>query len=653
MPQTSIEKIVQRYAVGVEPGTEVRSGDIVAIRPKHVMTHDNTGAVIPKFRSIGATTIADASQPVFGMDHDIQNTTPENLAKYATIERFAAEHGVDYYPPGRGIAHQIMIEEGYVTPGALVVGSDSHSNLYGAAAAVGTPVVRTDAAAIWATGETWWQVPPVVKVELKGKLREGAVGKDVIIALCGFFNHDEVLNSAIEFVGEGVATLSMDERMTIANMTTEWGALVGMFPFDGTLLEYLLARAGVFSARPDPRYTAEDVNRWWEARGEWEPDAGAFYAKRLTLDLSRVTPHVSGPDTVKDMTAVEEMESRGVRVDKAYLMSCVNARESDFAAAARVFKRSGEVRKVADGVDFYVAAASSEVEAKAKASGDWDTLMRAGARALPPGCGACIGLGTGLLEPGEVGISATNRNFKGRMGSREARCYLASPAVVAESAIRGYIASPGGDGEEGGELGTCLVNERPAAGAARTTIIEGFPARIEGRALFLPQDNLNTDGIYGKDVTYRDDITPDQQGQHAMLNYDPEFQSIARPGDIIVGGANFGTGSSREQAATALASFGIKMVIAESFSATYLRNAFNNGFVCVVCPSLVAALRELNQQADTLTIPGPEIAVDFVTATVEMSGDAFPFQPLGPAAQELVAAGGSERVVQRKLAAAS
>jgi len=651
MPQTSIEKIVQRFAVGVEPGAEVRSGDIVAIRPKHVMTHDNTGAVIPKFQSIGATAIADPSQPVFGMDHDIQNTTPENLGKYAKIEKFAADHGVDYYPPGRGIAHQIMVEEGYVTPGALVVGSDSHSNLYGAAAAVGTPVVRTDAAAIWATGETWWQVPPVVKVELKGKLREGAVGKDVIIALCGHFNQDEVLNCAIEFVGAGVATLSMDERMTIANMTTEWGALVGMFPFDETLLEFLLARAAVFAAKPDPRYTAEDVNGWWEARGEWAPDPDAFYAKELTLDLSKVTPHVSGPDTVKDMTAVEEMESREVRINKAYLMSCVNARESDFAAAARVFKKNGEIRKIAEGVDFYVAAASSEVEEKAKAAGDWDTLMQAGARALPPGCGACIGLGTGLLEPGEVGISATNRNFKGRMGSREARCYLASPAVVAESAIRGYIASPVDVDDTGGELGACLVNERPAAGDSRTTIIEGFPAKIEGRALFLPQDNLNTDGIYGKDVTYRDDITLEEQGQYAMLNYDPDFHSVAKPGDLIVGGANFGTGSSREQAATALASFGIKMVIAESFSATYLRNAFNNGFVCVVCPPLVAALREMNKNEEKLTIPGPDLSVDFESAKIAMDGNVFPFQPLGPAAQELVAAGGSERVVQRKLEA--
>ena len=167
---TLVEKIAGRHADGLPPSTVVRSGDFVSIRPRHVMTHDNTGAVIPKFKQIGATAVADPAQPVFAIDHDIQNTSPENLAKYAKIEAFAREHGIDFYPPGTGISHQVMVEQGYVVPGSLVVASDSHSNLYGAIAALGTPVVRTDAASIWATAVTWWQVPPVAKVVLKGKL---------------------------------------------------------------------------------------------------------------------------------------------------------------------------------------------------------------------------------------------------------------------------------------------------------------------------------------------------------------------------------------------------------------------------------------------------------------------------------------------------
>src|SRR5207237_10547144 len=219
-----------RHREGLATGILVRAGDFISIRPRHVMTHDNTGALIPKFNHDSASAIADPAQPVFAIDHDIKNVTPKNLEKYAKIEAFARERGIDFYPAGTGISHQVMVEQGYVVPGALVVASDSHSNLYGAMAALGTPVVRTDAASIWATGVTWWQVPPVAKVVLQGILSPGVVGKDVIIALCGLLNKDEVLNHAVEFMGDGAANLPMAARMTIANMTTEWGALAGVFP---------------------------------------------------------------------------------------------------------------------------------------------------------------------------------------------------------------------------------------------------------------------------------------------------------------------------------------------------------------------------------------------------------------------------------------
>src|SRR5947208_16855265 len=187
MGLTLAEKIAARHADGLKSGAVVRSGDFISIRPRHVMTHDNTGAVIPKFKQIGATKIADPAQPVFAIDHDIQNTSPENLAKYAKIEAFAAEHGIDFYPAGTGISHQVMVEQGYVVPGAMVVASDSHSKLYGAAAALGTPVVRTDAASIWATGVTWRRVAKVAKMRRKGNLSAGCSGENVIIAICGLF----------------------------------------------------------------------------------------------------------------------------------------------------------------------------------------------------------------------------------------------------------------------------------------------------------------------------------------------------------------------------------------------------------------------------------------------------------------------------------
>ena len=378
----------------------------------------------------------DPAQPVFAADHDIQNTEESNLAKYRNMETFAREQGIDFYPPGTGIGHQIMVEQGYVLPGSFVVASDSHSNMYGALGAVGTPVVRTDAAAIWATGEFWWQIPRTIQVVLEGKLQPGVTGKDVIITLCGLYNREEVLNAAVEFSGPGVASLNMDARLSIANMTTEWGALVGWFPVDAVTIGYLEGRNLVLR-KHDIRRISEIKLLKWRTKPP-KPDPDAVYAGRITLNLNDVTPHVSGPDSVQVMQSLAEIEQKKIAIQKAYLVSCVNSRLEDLAAAARVLHG----KKVAPGVKFYLAAASMEVEDEAVKLGHWRTLLDAGAEPLPPGCGPCIGLGTGLLEPGEVGISATNRNFKGRMGSREAQCYLASPEVVAASAVAGYICGP-------------------------------------------------------------------------------------------------------------------------------------------------------------------------------------------------------------------
>jgi len=645
MGQTLVEKVVQRYAVGLSAGHQVRSGEYVTIRPKHVMTHDNTGAVMPKFRSIGAGRIHNPRQPVFCLDHDVQNRSEKNLAKYGRIEAFAREQGVDFHPAGSGIGHQIMIEEGYALPGTLVVASDSHSNLYGGIGALGTPVVRTDAAAIWATGTTWWEIPPIAKVTLTGELRPGSTGKDVIIALCGVYNQDEVLNHAVEFHGPGLASLSVEQRLTIANMTTEWGALVGLFAYDEVTREYLNERARLFAERGDsnPRITDEVIARCDEEALAPDPDAG--YAVEIEFDLGEVTPHVSGPNEVKMMVSLAEMEKRKLKVNKAYLLSCVNARLGDFAEASAIVKG----KKVATGVEFYIAPASAAVQKEAEKRGYWQTLLEAGAIPLPAGCGPCIGLGVGTLEAGQVGISATNRNFKGRMGSRDAEVYLSSPAVVAASAIAGYICAPA-PVEAQTHTKTITVHKVPPQETSEVSILEGFPEKVGGELLFLPKDNMNTDGIYGKDYTYKDDMSPEEMAKVAMLNYDPAFQEKAREGDILISGSNFGSGSSREQAATALKFRGIHLVIAASFSQTYKRNAFNNGFICIECPALVDSLK--HEFTDDPTIrTGIRAMVDFKQARIEIGSDVYPFAPLGPVPQELVIAGGVENLVRERLKA--
>src|SRR5437667_579940 len=656
MDLTLVEKIAARHADGLAPGTVIRAGDFVSIRPRHVMTHDNTGAVIPKFKQIGATTITDPAQPVFAIDHDIQNVTPKNLEKYANIEAFAAEHGIDFYPAGTGISHQVMVEQGYVVPGAMVVASDSHSNLYGAIAALGTPGVRTDAASLWATGVTGWQVPKVAKVVLKGKLSAGVVGKDVIIALCGLFNKDEVLNHAVEFMGNGVANLPMSARMTIANMTTEWGALAGVFPFDEVTVNYLRSRVGEFTSpkRPGKRgptshsgYTNIDIDEWWKNRSASRAAADACYAIELELDLAYVVPHVSGPNEVKTMVSLPEMQRKHVPIQKAYLLSCVNARFEDLHDAAEVVRARGG--HVADGVEFYLAAASAEVQTKAESTGDWKTLLDAGAIPLPSGCGACIGLGRGVVQKGETAISATNRNFKGRMGDRDALVYLASPAVVAASALAGFICAPKNFAER--TAGTAVRRaQRNPKPPASVEIMAGFPPSVRGRVLFIDKDNLNTDGIYGSKHTYRDDMTPEEMAAVTFENYDPNFNTLYQKGDVVVGGLNFGSGSSREQAATALKFKGIPCVIAGSFSETYKRNAFNNGFVVFECPELVAYLRETLKDRKPTTVAS-EITIDYAKSILSVDGKSFSFPPLSPAAQELIVAGGAENLVASRLRA--
>ncbi len=659
MAQNFIEKIVQKYAVDINKNEEVHSGEIISVRPAYVMTHDNTGAVIPKFKSIGATKFFNPRQVVHTLDHNIQDKSPKNLEKYRKIEEFSNSMGADFYPAGRGIGHQIMCEEGYVLPGTMVVASDSHSNMYGGLGALGTPVVRTDAAAIWATGQTWWQIPPIAKVVLNGELRDGVSGKDVIIALAGLFNNDEVLNHAIEFCGDGIGNLSVEQRLTIANMTTEWGALAGVFPVDEITINWLKQRAeytlqrGLDGVNSDvdsvngenPRLNKKTIAEIEGNLSNLKPDENAFYAKEINLDLSTIEPVVCGPHTVKVMHSVREIKEKEIKINKAYLVSCVNSRLEDIKSAAETVGNN----KVADGVKFYIAAASRDVQKEAEKAGYWQTLLSAGAIPLPPGCGPCIGLGAGLLEEGEVGISATNRNFKGRMGSPNAEAYLGSPAVVAKSAIEGFI-SPAEEVPPLEIKKGLKLNGIKNAVKQNVEILPGFPDEISGSLIFCNTDNMNTDGIYPGKYTYIDDFTPEQQAEVAMENYDTNFQKIAEEGDILVSGYNYGTGSSREQAATALKYRGISLVIAASFSATYVRNALNNGFLSIEQKDFVEYLRkkypEKKELSFKITLP---VKIDFTHSEIYFDEKIFPFSPIGKAAQELIVSGGLENWVKNKI----
>ncbi|KAG8531972.1 mitochondrial Homoaconitase [Bacidia gigantensis] len=704
VPQTLTEKIIQRYAVGLpEEGKAVKAGDYVSIQPHHCMTHDNSWPVATKFMSIGASKLHNPRQIVMTLDHDVQNKSETNLKKYRLIEEFAKKQGADFYPAGRGIGHQIMVEEGYAWPGTLVVASDR------------------------------WQIPPIAKITFTGALPQGVTAKDVIIALCGTFNKDEVLNHAIEFVGEEetMRSLSVDARLTIANMTTEHGALSGLFQMDTTLEKWLRSKAteaslydsaSLSDALTPKRFTHSRLDELF--RSPISADKGAKYAKYLHLNLSTLAPYISGPNSVKIATPLEELEAEKIKIDKAYLVSCTNSRASDLAAAARVFKdavkaNGGKGVAIPDHVKFFIAAASMPEQLAAEEAGDWQAMLDAGATALPAGCGPCIGLGAGLLEPGEVG----------RMGSTDAKAYLGSPEVVAASALQGKLMGPGwyrkpenwagvvmgeGDGireadrmitaEESlekiiGQLDNAIEEAETNFGGADsisagseeafTEILPGFPETVEGEIVFCDADNINTDAIYPGKYTYQDDITPKKMAEVCMENYDPTFGAITKAGDILVSGFNFGTGSSREQAASSLVAKQIPLVVAGSFGNIFSRNSINNALMGIETPRLIHRLRKVFsgnvasitqqkmqeplQNKDSLDSPPPapqatpkqentltrrtgwkltwDVRRSKITVQEGQSGDRWTEKigELPPNVQEIIARGGLEKWVRNEI----
>ncbi|KAF3061440.1 Homoaconitase, mitochondrial [Daldinia childiae] len=683
-PQTLTEKIVQLHADGLREGRKVRAGDYITLRPHKSMTHDNSWPVITKYMEMGATRVNDNRQVVMTLDHDVQNDSEQNLRKYRLIEEFAKKQGIDFYPAKHGIGHQIMIEEGYAWPGTVAVASDSHSNMYGGISCLGTAIVRSDAASVLATSTVFWQVPPIAKITFTGVLPPGVTGKDTIIALCAMLKSD-VLNMCVEFTGskQTLASIPISERLTIANMTTEWGALSGLFPMDDMLISWYRARATIAAMSDSPTKDRINHKRIDELlENPLVADPGATYAKEFYLNLSTLSPFVAGPNSVKVATPVKKLEAQDIAIDKAYLLSCTNGRSTDFAAAARVFREAGKDGKPAK---------------MAEEAGDWQILEQSGAELLPAGCGPCIGLGRGLLNDGEVGISASNRNYKGRMGDPKALCYLASPEVVAASAIQGKIASPGwylkpegvekvifgegtgdfvadkarsiGDafdqiiGEMENMIGAAEgASEESASPVATedetlTDVLPGFPERIEGEIVFCDNDNINTDGIYPGRYTYQDGLTTEQMAEVCMENYDTEFRKVVKPNDVLVTGFNFGCGSSREQAATSILANKIPLVVAGSFGNIFSRNSINNALLGIEIPKLVERLREAykdDAEKPLTRRTGWKLLWDVRRSKVvitEQDGTSWE-QKVGempPSVQEIVAKGGVVKWVQSKM----
>jgi methanogen homoaconitase large subunit len=405
-PQTMAEKILSRRS-----GKTVFAGDLAVVEVDEVMIVDSIAESVIQVLEQELETVPKFPQKVSIVIDHVAPASSVNVAKSHQAARvFAAKTGVKLFDVGRGICHQVLMEEGLAFPGAIVLGSDSHSTTYGAVGAFGTGMGATDIAIAAASGKTWLRVPESVKVTLEGELPAGTSAKDVALEMIRVLTADGATYMSIEIhAGD---RFTRGERMTLANLCVEAGAKAGMVVPGGEILDM---------------YTVPD----WVM-----PDADAHYVNAVTIDLSSLTPRMSVPSYVDNVEPVSSL--RGKRVDQVFIGTCTNGRLEDLHIAAEILKG----HKVAPGTRLLVIPASSQVLEAAMADGTLLTIIQAGGTISTPGCGPCMGRHQGVLAPGEVCVSTSNRNFIGRMGDAKAEIYLASPAVAAATAIQGVIALP-------------------------------------------------------------------------------------------------------------------------------------------------------------------------------------------------------------------
>jgi 3-isopropylmalate/(R)-2-methylmalate dehydratase large subunit len=435
MGSTFAEKALAR-AAGM---TTCTAGQIVDARPDIILSHDNTAAIATIFRQIGLEKVFDPDRLAITLDHAVPAPTPQHARNHAEVRSFVQEQRIRrFYEAGRGICHQVLSEEAVVLPGQLILGADSHTTHFGWMGAFGAGIGRTEVAALWATGELWLRVPESKRIVVEGRLGRGVTAKDLCLRLIGQFGADGGLYQSVEVSGPAIDTLSLASRMVIPNMLAEFGVKNAYLPPDEAVFAYLAPRflrsRGALGLEPDNR-TPQQVAEWLQEEALY-PDRDAVYESNLYLDAAVLEPLVACPHRVDATQPLSILKGR--RVHQAFIGTCTNGRLEDLVAAAEVLRG----RRIASGTRLLVIPASAEVLAEGMRVGAIQALLEAGAMIGTPGCGPCMGNHMGILAPGEVCISTANRNFKGRMGQPEAEIYLASPAVVAASALRGAITDP-------------------------------------------------------------------------------------------------------------------------------------------------------------------------------------------------------------------
>jgi 3-isopropylmalate/(R)-2-methylmalate dehydratase large subunit len=577
-PQTFAEKIFGAMA-----------GSIVFAKPAIVLTHDNTSSIYSTFRKMGGTTVSNPGQLMVVLDHNAPPCDSKLADQYLEIRNIVRSQGIRrFYDSGTGICHQLMSY--HARPGMLIAGSDSHTTTAGAFNAMAVGIDRTEAAGLWKTGETWFRVPESIKITLKGALSPGVYAKDIALWLIGMTGADGGNYMSVEFHGEGIGTLTMADRMTIANLASEMGAKNAVFPVDETAQTFFGEKI-------------EGVNA----------DEGANYAREIDLDLGEIMPLVAAPHNVDNVKSVAEVE--GTFVHEGLIGTCTNGRIEDLRVAAEVLRG----RHVKEGFQLHVIPASRDIFLQAVKEGVITDLVTSGATVLSPSCGPCLGTGQGIPASGHTVISSANRNFPGRMGNIKASVYLASPAVVAASAITGMITCPSAS----------AIRKRFPYRATQTqkNEVRAGENRKSGNVWnYSDIDNLNTDQMFPGKHTY----TVQSSDPNAILpflfeDFDPSFRQNAGSGDIIIAGDNFGCGSSREHPSVGLAHLGIRAVLVKSVNRIFYRSCINQGLPLIVDRAAAEAYR-----------PGEPVDVDLSKGTVTIGSKVFDFTPLPPKLKQIL-----------------
>ena len=546
MGMTITEKIIAAHS----RYDTVKPGDIVDITIDARAARDFGGANVVKNLNDFGLKVDDPARTLFTFDCNPTGSDQKYAVNQHICRQYARNNGIKVYDINAGIGTHLLMEEGYVWPGATAVSTDSHANILGAVGAFGQGMGDMDIAAAWNSGRVWFKVPGSVRLTLEGTIPKGVTAKDVILNLLRIYGANTLLGYSIELYGEAVDSMSLDERITIASMATEMGAIIILFPPTPEIIDYCRARA----------------------RSPFEPvyaDSDAVYEISAVIDAGTFVPMVSRPGEPHDTVGVKDLAV--TMIDSAFIGSCTNGRIEDMRVTAEILRG----KKIAPGVVLKIVPATDAIWKQCLDEGLMDIFKEAGALVSNAGCAGCAAGQVGQNGKGEVTVSTGNRNFPGKQG--QGSVFLASPAVVASSALAGYITTP--DAIPATPIETHYASGQPvAAGTAKQTQVADKPVVVRGRVWLIDRDNIDTDMIFHNRYLAITDIR--EMGQYAFDNLEgyKDFAKKSQPGDIIIAGKNFGSGSSRQQAVDCFVSLGIQAVIARSFGAIYERNAINAAF---------------------------------------------------------------------------